>query len=45
VHEAADADAAGALLRKLVARGDTVLVKGSRGMRMERAVAQLNEAD
>jgi UDP-N-acetylmuramoyl-tripeptide--D-alanyl-D-alanine ligase len=45
VHEASDADAAGALLRKLVARGDTVLVKGSRGMRMERAVAQLNEAD
>ncbi len=45
VHEATDADAAGALLRKLVARGDTLLIKGSRGMRMERAVALLLEAD
>ncbi len=45
VHEAPDAEAAGALLRKLVARDDTLLVKGSRGMRMERAVAQLCEAD
>ena len=38
-----DADAAIRELRKLVCAGDLVLVKGSRGMRMERAVQALLE--
>jgi UDP-N-acetylmuramoyl-tripeptide--D-alanyl-D-alanine ligase len=45
VHEAPDAETAGALLRKLARSGDTILVKGSRGMRMERALGPLLEAE
>jgi UDP-N-acetylmuramoyl-tripeptide--D-alanyl-D-alanine ligase len=45
VHEAPDAVAAGALLRKLARAGDTILVKGSRGMRMERALGPLLETE
>jgi len=36
-----DSDAAGALLRERVEQGDTVLFKGSRGMKMERAIDAL----
>ena len=35
-HSVADAPAAAELLRRLLARGDTVLVKGSRGVGLER---------
>jgi len=45
VHEAPDAVAAGALLRRLARSGDTILVKGSRGMRMERALGPLLETE
>jgi UDP-N-acetylmuramoyl-tripeptide--D-alanyl-D-alanine ligase len=40
-HMVADAPAAAALLGRLVRAGDTVLVKGSRGIGLERAVAAL----
>jgi UDP-N-acetylmuramoyl-tripeptide--D-alanyl-D-alanine ligase len=38
---AADAEEAARVLPEIVEPGDTVLVKGSRGMRMERALAAL----
>lgn len=38
-----DADAAGAWLRKNMRKGDAVLVKGSRGVRLERAIAIAQE--
>ena len=41
VHVVADAQEAAALLLGLVGPGDTVLVKGSRGLRMERVVEAL----
>jgi UDP-N-acetylmuramoyl-tripeptide--D-alanyl-D-alanine ligase len=41
VELAADADEAAGRLEELVQPGDTVLVKGSRGMRMERALRAL----
>lgn len=41
VHSVPDAQAAGELLRRAVAPGDTVLVKGSRGVGLERAIEVL----
>jgi UDP-N-acetylmuramoyl-tripeptide--D-alanyl-D-alanine ligase len=41
VYEAADADAAADLLRRLLRPGDVVLVKGSRGVGLDRTVAAL----
>jgi UDP-N-acetylmuramoyl-tripeptide--D-alanyl-D-alanine ligase len=43
-HELADSTAAARRISQLVLRGDTVLVKGSRGMSMERVVAALLES-
>ena len=40
---AADSDAAGELLVKSVAKGDVILVKGSRGVRTERVIEKLLE--
>ena len=40
-----DAEAAGRWLRQNLQPGDVVLVKGSRGVRLERALAILEEAD
>jgi UDP-N-acetylmuramoyl-tripeptide--D-alanyl-D-alanine ligase len=43
-HSVADADAAAALLRRLLRSGDTVLVKGSRGVQLERVAESLQGA-
>ncbi len=40
-HSVQDADAAAALLRRLLRSGDTVLVKGSRAVRLERVAESL----
>jgi UDP-N-acetylmuramyl pentapeptide synthase len=40
-HEAPDAQGAGELLAQLVREGDTVLVKGSRGVGLERTIEYL----
>jgi UDP-N-acetylmuramoyl-tripeptide--D-alanyl-D-alanine ligase len=41
VHEVPDASAAGALLKPTMRAGDTVLVKASRGMKLERVLEAL----
>lgn len=41
IHEVADAAAAGALLKPMLKAGDTVLVKASRGMKLERVLEAL----
>jgi UDP-N-acetylmuramoyl-tripeptide--D-alanyl-D-alanine ligase len=41
VHRAADADAAAAILLDLLQTGDVVLVKGSRGVGLDRTVEAL----
>ena len=43
VHHVADSTAAAALARNLVRTGDAILVKGSRGIRMEAVVQALTE--
>jgi len=43
-RHAADAEAAAALLRDALAPGDTVLIKGSRGVALERVAAELGAA-
>jgi UDP-N-acetylmuramoyl-tripeptide--D-alanyl-D-alanine ligase len=44
IEEAADAAAAAEIVRKLVQPGDVVLVKASRGMKMEQVIEQLMKA-
>jgi UDP-N-acetylmuramoyl-tripeptide--D-alanyl-D-alanine ligase len=44
IHECEDALEATAILRRRLGPGDAVLVKGSRGMRMERIVTELEAA-
>jgi UDP-N-acetylmuramyl pentapeptide synthase len=41
---AADSDEAGRVLRTLVHAGDVLLVKGSRGLAMERVIEALNRS-
>ncbi|MGH7251302.1 MAG: glutamate ligase domain-containing protein, partial [Nitrospiraceae bacterium] len=41
VREASDAQAAAATLTSMIRAGDVILVKGSRGMRMERLIEAL----
>ncbi len=43
VHEAPDAEGAGAMLGQIAREADVVLVKGSRGMQMERAIRRFEE--
>jgi UDP-N-acetylmuramyl pentapeptide synthase len=38
VYEVKSSEAAGRLLREVCKKGDTVLIKGSRGMNMERVL-------
>jgi UDP-N-acetylmuramoyl-tripeptide--D-alanyl-D-alanine ligase len=44
IEEAADAAVAAEIVRKLVQPGDVVLVKASRGMKMEQVIEQLMKA-
>ncbi|MEW6543505.1 MAG: UDP-N-acetylmuramoyl-tripeptide--D-alanyl-D-alanine ligase [Nitrospirota bacterium] len=45
IREAADAEAAGGIVKELARPGDVVLVKASRGMKMERAIETLTEKE
>ncbi|MGC9350237.1 MAG: UDP-N-acetylmuramoyl-tripeptide--D-alanyl-D-alanine ligase [Anaerolineae bacterium] len=45
IHAASDSEAASELLAPLLRSGDVVLVKGSRGVRMERIVQELVESE
>jgi UDP-N-acetylmuramoyl-tripeptide--D-alanyl-D-alanine ligase len=44
VHTAPDAETGAAVLRRVVQRGDVVLVKGSRGIKMELVIERLSAA-
>jgi UDP-N-acetylmuramoyl-tripeptide--D-alanyl-D-alanine ligase len=43
IHQAASRGEAASLLRTLITPGDTILIKGSRGMAMETIVAELQQ--